>query len=91
MRARGPAFGLALCGLLVPLTACRADSSSDVAVPVPSLAPKSLPAPERLTVRVVARYPHDREAFTQGLLWHDGKVYESTGLYARSTIRVSTS
>jgi len=87
MRARGAAFALALCGFVVPLTACRADSSPGVAAPVPSAAPEALPAPERLTVRVVARYPHDREAFTQGLLWHDGKLYESTGLYARSTIR----
>jgi glutamine cyclotransferase len=44
-------------------------------------------APERLGVRVVARYPHDVEAYTQGLLWHDGKLYESTGLYGRSSLR----
>ena len=29
--------------------------------------------------RIVARYPHDRAAFTEGLLWHDGALYESTG------------
>ncbi len=44
-------------------------------------------APERLTVRVLARYPHDPQAFTQGLLWHDGKLYESTGLYGSSSLR----
>lgn len=43
--------------------------------------------PERLRVRVVRRYPHDREAFTQGLLWHGGKLYESTGLRGRSSVR----
>jgi glutamine cyclotransferase len=36
---------------------------------------------------VVARYPHDPDAFTQGLLWHDGSLYESTGLYGRSSVR----
>lgn len=37
--------------------------------------------------QVVASYPHDRSAFTQGLLWHDGSLYESTGQYGRSEIR----
>jgi glutaminyl-peptide cyclotransferase len=38
-------------------------------------------------LRVVRVYPHDPRAFTQGLLFLDGKLYESTGLYARSSIR----
>ena len=54
---------------------------------MPAPTPPVAEPPQRLTVRVVARYPHDREAFTQGLLWHDGKLYESTGLYAQSSIR----
>ena len=32
-------------------------------------------------------YPHDAGAFTQGLLWYDGHLYESTGLYGESTLR----
>ena len=36
---------------------------------------------------VVARYPHDQEAFTQGLLWHDGVLFESTGREGQSQIR----
>jgi MYXO-CTERM domain-containing protein len=41
------------------------------------------------TVRpeVLATYPHDPGAFTQGLLLHDGKLYESTGLLGRSSLR----
>jgi len=42
---------------------------------------------EQLRVRVVAKYPHARDAFTQGLLWHDGAMYESTGRYGRSSLR----
>lgn len=38
-------------------------------------------------VRVVARFPHDPEAFTQGLLWHQGRLFESTGLVGRSSLR----
>lgn len=36
---------------------------------------------------VVQRYPHDPQAFTQGLLWRDGGLYESTGLVGASSIR----
>jgi glutamine cyclotransferase len=38
--------------------------------------------------RVVHVYPHDPEAFTQGLVYHDGHLYESTGLNGRSSIRM---
>jgi len=38
-------------------------------------------------VEVKASYPHDPKAFTQGLLYLDGQLYESTGLEGRSTIR----
>ena len=37
--------------------------------------------------RVVASFPHDSGAFTQGLFFKDGFLYESTGLKGRSTIR----
>ena len=42
---------------------------------------------ERLIPKVLNVYPHDANAFTQGLLWHDGYLYESTGLYGESTLR----
>ena len=37
--------------------------------------------------RVVAKFPHDTEAFTQGLFFRDGYFYEGTGLKGRSTLR----
>jgi glutaminyl-peptide cyclotransferase len=37
--------------------------------------------------RVVREYPHDPTAFTEGLFYLDGKLYESTGLNRMSTIR----
>jgi glutaminyl-peptide cyclotransferase len=39
---------------------------------------------------IVHTYPHDHEAFTQGLEYVDGVLYESTGLQGRSTIRKTT-
>ncbi len=40
-----------------------------------------------LAARSVAVLPHDPDAFTQGLLFHKGVFYESTGLYGQSTLR----
>ncbi|MDQ3656819.1 MAG: glutaminyl-peptide cyclotransferase [Chloroflexota bacterium] len=37
--------------------------------------------------RVVAEYPHDPDAYTQGLVIADGVLYEGTGLEGRSTLR----
>ncbi len=37
--------------------------------------------------QVVNTYPHDREAFTQGLQYKDGFLYEGTGLNGRSSLR----
>lgn len=44
-------------------------------------------AVERLAVEVLAEYPHDTAAFTQGFELHDGVLYEGTGLYGESEIR----
>ncbi len=38
-------------------------------------------------MRVLESHPHDPGAFTQGLLFHGGKLYESTGLYGHSSLR----
>lgn len=40
------------------------------------------------TYRVVRTYPHDRQAFTQGLVFVDGHLYESTGLEGSSSLRM---
>ena len=37
--------------------------------------------------KVVATFPHDSSSFTQGLVFHDGQFYESTGLEGESTLR----
>jgi glutaminyl-peptide cyclotransferase len=40
-----------------------------------------------LKASVLRSYPHDRKAFTQGLIWRDGVLYESTGLVGQSSLR----
>jgi glutamine cyclotransferase len=47
------------------------------------------PAPERLeSFEIVHTYPRDAKAFTQGLIYVDGHLYESTGLTGRSSLRM---
>jgi glutamine cyclotransferase len=40
-----------------------------------------------MTYEVLNAYPHDPQAFTQGLVYHQGYLYESTGLYGESSLR----
>jgi glutaminyl-peptide cyclotransferase len=47
---------------------------------------QSKPVPE-YTFKVVHVFPHDPAAFTQGLVYHDGFLYEGTGLNGRSSLR----
>jgi len=44
------------------------------------------PAP-RLNYKVIATYPHDPSAYTQGLIYRDGVLFESTGLNGQSSLR----
>lgn len=45
------------------------------------------PTPVPLRLEVVAIHPHDPDAFTQGLVWDRGRLFESTGLVGRSRLR----
>jgi glutamine cyclotransferase len=48
---------------------------------------KAVPSEPVYSFCVVHTYPHDPEAFTQGLVYHDGFIYEGTGLRGRSSLR----
>ncbi len=39
-------------------------------------------------ISVVKSYPHDVTSYTQGLFFYDGKLYESTGQFGNSTLRI---
>lgn len=36
---------------------------------------------------ILGTFPHDPAAYTQGLLFHDGQLFESTGRYGESSVR----
>ena len=73
-RLSSTCFAISICiVLLLPVSAVSAQDD--------------FPTPQRMQPQIIAQYPHDASAFTQGLLWHDGDLYESTGLYGESSLR----
>jgi glutamine cyclotransferase len=48
---------------------------------------KTPSSPRNYGYRIVKSYPHDPSAYTQGLIFVDGALYESTGLEGRSSLR----
>jgi len=71
-------------GLLLPFTGCG--DGPNTIEPDPN---RTDPIPGAPVVVAVAvdTLPHDPTAFTQGLFYHDGLLYESTGLRGQSTLR----
>jgi glutamine cyclotransferase len=56
--------------------------------PAPAPAPaQAIPEAIAYGYEIVNEFPHDPEAFTQGLVFRDGFLYESTGLVGRSSLR----
>lgn len=57
-----------------------------LATVVATTAPAKAPT-QADTYQIVHTYPHDSQAFTQGLIYVDGYLFESTGLEGRSSLR----
>ncbi|MCK5124327.1 MAG: glutaminyl-peptide cyclotransferase, partial [Dehalococcoidia bacterium] len=76
-------FMLFILGLSVLLAVASGFSCSNASEsPVPSNSNAII-----YTYNVVNTYPHDRTAFTQGLVFEDDVLYEGTGQYGHSTLR----
>lgn len=74
-----------IAGAALAMTAAAAPVVSTPVVSAPFAAEE--PAPPIEAARVIAVHPHDTGAFTQGLFFHDGQLFESTGQHGRSVIR----
>ncbi len=73
--------GFVLCGLIL----CWSLLFSPF--PFQKQAEGSERTPPVFTYKIVQVFPHDPEAFTQGLVFHKGFLYEGTGLLGKSTLR----
>lgn len=82
-RLRIPAIlGLGLAVAVGAYLAARSQPDGAAAPVAPGPA-----GPVQYTYRVVRSYPHDPTAFTQGLIFKDGYLFESTGLHGQSRLR----
>ena len=69
---------------LIILAACNGDDKK--VVEDDSIKPKPIPA---ISYSIVAEYSHDTSAYTQGLEFHNGKLYEGTGDFETSSLRIT--
>lgn len=70
---------------MTPYTPFRLRISLVLCTILCTLLPAQQPAKD---YQIVHTYPHDPHAFTQGLVYVDGHLYESTGLNGQSTLRM---
>lgn len=81
-------FKVFLAGLLLLAGAALACSSSETERSLPTPSPSPTPAAiSYYGYEVVHAYPHDPGAWTEGLAYENGFLYESTGLEGRSSLR----
>lgn len=79
-----------LCGVsLLFLISCNSSSSPDYDSSVQMPKVNNIPAPYPIMFKVEAVYPHDPGAFTQGLEFYNGKLYEGTGEPGQSRLRIT--
>ncbi len=71
---------------IVAAQATPSPTATTAATATPEPSPTPAPPPT-YSYEVIATYPHDPEAFTQGLVFHDGGLYEGTGRWGESTLR----
>ncbi|MEO6219343.1 MAG: glutaminyl-peptide cyclotransferase [Ginsengibacter sp.] len=74
--------------LFYMLFSCTNNSTPEYDPSLPELKQNNLPVPQPITFSVENVYPHDPNAFTQGLEFHNGKLYESTGEPKESRLRI---
>lgn len=66
----------------------RSGDNSSAVQPVPNIkAPEPARSVANYSYKVVKAYPHDNQAFTQGLVCENNTCFEGTGLYGKSTLR----
>ena len=72
--------------LLLPACGGSAARSKRPAQTAPAVAQVQ---PKTYTYRIAATYPHSTTAYTQGLYYDDGLLWEGTGQYGESRIQLS--
>lgn len=77
----------ALSALAVISSCNNPDAKADEPIDTPAVN-SGIAAPQPVTVNILGVYPHDTSAYTQGLEINNGKMYEGTGDYEGSSLRL---
>jgi glutamine cyclotransferase len=88
-KAAGILIAVVIGIAIVTITTSRKPAPEQIASEParPTEVPQLQAPPAFYSYEVVHQYPHDPDAVTEGLVYHDGFLYESTGLRGRSSIR----
>lgn len=80
---------IAILAAILAITACNnektAESTDNAATN--AAAEPDMNVPAAISYNIVNQFPHDPKAFTEGLEYRDGVLYESVGQYGKSDIR----
>ena len=79
---------LTIAAVTFLLSACNNNSNPDTDNTLPPPA-AGLAAPKILSYNIMAEHPHDTTAYTQGLQYYNGKMYEGTGDFKNSSLRIT--
>jgi glutamine cyclotransferase len=82
-----PAEVLLMAILMIPAGCVHTSESSDQLPGTSATAPDTSASVTHYAYEVVNAYPHDDRAFTEGLAYENGILYEGTGLRGRSSLR----
>ncbi len=77
-----------LIALVLFIASCSSNNPDDNSIDTSLITTNNLPAPQPITFTVDSVYPHDNHAFTQGLEFYKGKLYEGTGEPNQSSLRI---
>ena len=87
---RSKRIGIIVIGLLALATSAvivLKRFRSATAAPPPAAVRETQAVGSVFGYEIVGEYPHDADAYTQGLIYLDGFLYESTGITGRSSLR----
>jgi glutamine cyclotransferase len=82
------ALVLTLCCAALPGCAGQSRKNAETKKAAEVKKPAAAVKVDRFKYQLVSEYKHDAGAYTQGLFFHDGKLYESAGQYGESSLRI---
>jgi len=81
-------FYSVITGLLF-LSACNNNTTEPSPSPASDQTITGIAVPQNISINIIGIYPHDTSAYTQGLEIYKGDLYESTGDYVNSSLRIT--